>query len=236
MATTTIHVTCADGSNNRISCHADLSYRVDFILRHAMATATTKWLQQQHLLAARFSSFISCRSKATTNGEEMSARYIASRDGDDDLSCHVAPMAATTTFRVTQWRRQQNHGCDNNIAACTIVITYNIASHSGDNDNASRDGDDLSYCVARLRRQQRFARWRRLQRVARWRALIISLRAVATTTLRRWMATTYHITSRDGDDDNASLDGDDLSYRVARWRRRQRVEHRRYNQLLKTSA
>ena len=213
----TYQIVLLDGNN--------ISYRVANI-----ATTTTNWLQEQHLLAASTSSLISCRPKATTNGkEEMSARYIASRDGDDDLSCHVAPMAATTTFRVTQWRRQQNHGCDNNIAACTIVITYNIASHSGDNDNASRDGDDLSYCVARWRRQQRFARWRRLQRVARWRALIISRRAVATTTMRRWMATTYHITSRDGDDDNASLDGDDLSYRVARWRRRQRVEHRHYN-------
>ena len=61
---------CADGSNDRISCHANLSYRVDFILLHAMATATTKWLRQQHLLAAISSSFISCRPKATTNGEE----------------------------------------------------------------------------------------------------------------------------------------------------------------------
>jgi len=156
------------------------------------------------LLAASFSSFISCRSKATANGEEMSARHIPSRDGDDDLSCHVAPMAATTTFRVTQWRRQQNHGCDNNIAACTIVTTYNIASHSGNNDNASRDGNDLSYCVVRWRRPQRVARWRRLQCVARWRALIISRHAVATTTMRRWMATTYYIASRDGDDNNAS--------------------------------
>ena len=93
MATTTIHVTFADGSNNRISCHANLSYRVDFILRHAMATATTKWLQQQHLLAARFPSFILCCSKATMNGKEMSARYIASRDGDDNKT-----TAVTTTL------------------------------------------------------------------------------------------------------------------------------------------
>jgi hypothetical protein len=88
---------CADGSNNRISCHANLSYRVDFILHHTMATATTKWLQQQHLLAARFSSFISCRSKATTNGEKMSARYIASRDGDDNKT-----TAVTTTLLPAQ--------------------------------------------------------------------------------------------------------------------------------------
>jgi len=95
---------CADGSNNRISCHANLSYRVDFILRHTMATATTKWLQQQHLLAARFSSFISCRSKATTNSEEISARYIASRDGDDESYCIAwqYKLAAATTFVIRQ--------------------------------------------------------------------------------------------------------------------------------------
>jgi hypothetical protein len=78
---------CADGSNDRILCHMNLSYRVYFILLHAMATATSKWLRQQHLLAAISSSFTSCRPKATTNGEEMSARHIASRDGNNDLSC-----------------------------------------------------------------------------------------------------------------------------------------------------
>jgi hypothetical protein len=104
----------------------NISYRVAII-----ATTTTNWLQEQHMLAASSLSFISCRPKATTNGkEEISARYIASRDGDDDddLSCHVAPMAATIAFGVTQtyhfalisycitrWRQQQQSGCSNNI-------------------------------------------------------------------------------------------------------------------------
>lgn len=102
----------------------NISLRVAII-----ATTTTNWLQEQHMLAARSSSFISCRPKATTNGEEeISTRYIALRDGNDDLSCHVAPMAATIAFRVTRtyhialisycvtrWRQQQQSGCSNNI-------------------------------------------------------------------------------------------------------------------------
>ena len=181
----------------------NISLRVAII-----ATTTTNWLQEQHMLAARSSSFISCRPKATTNGEEeISARYIASRDGDDDLSCHVAPMAATTTFRVTQWRRQQNHGCDNNIAACTIVTTYNIASHSGDNDNASRDGDDLSYCVAR---------WRRRQRVN---------------------GISCYIASRHGgDDDDDALQRQQHDGCCQRRGHMLHLKHRRYNQLLKMST
>ncbi len=33
--------------------------------------------------------------------ERPISSYIASRDGDDDLLCHVAPMAATIAFCVT---------------------------------------------------------------------------------------------------------------------------------------
>ncbi len=57
----TYQIVLLDGNN--------VSYRVANI-----ATTTTHWLQEQHLLAASSSSFISCRPKATTNGkEEMSA-------------------------------------------------------------------------------------------------------------------------------------------------------------------
>ena len=132
---------CADGSNDCISCHMNLSYHVNFILRHAMATATTKWLRQQHLLAARFSSFTSCRSKATTNGDEMSMRYIASRDGDDNLSCQVAPMAAMTTFCVTQWRQRPHRVQVHSIAQWRrLIILYRTVMMM--TICALRDGND----------------------------------------------------------------------------------------------
>ncbi len=133
---------CADGSNDRILCHANLSYRVDFILLHAMATATTKWLRQQHLLAAISSSFISCRSKATTNSEEMSARHIASRDGNNDLSCACTQRCPTATTNHivsrgdTNWLRQQHllstsPSCIHNVLRKSDNEERGIASYNG---------------------------------------------------------------------------------------------------------
>ena len=55
---------------------------------------------------------------------------------------------------------------------------------------ASPDGDDLSYRIARWRRQKRVARWEQLKCVLRWRQLH----------LRCAMATTYHIPLGGGDD------------------------------------
>ena len=138
----TYQIVLLDGNN--------ISYRVANI-----ATTTTNWLQEQHLLAASSSSFRSCCPKATMNGEEgMSASapfhivlpkgndkrrggnerkrpissHVASRDGDDDLRCYVAPMAATIAFcgtwtyhimsisyYFTRWLQQQASGCGNNI-------------------------------------------------------------------------------------------------------------------------
>ncbi len=156
---------CADGSNNRISCHANLSYRVDFILLHAMATATTKWLRQQHLLAAISSSFILCRSKATTKGEEMSVRHITSRDGNNDLSCACTqrcPTAMTNhivSHGDTNWLWQHHllsasPSCIHNVSrksddeergiALHSATTYHIASCSGNDFNTSRGGDDFN--------------------------------------------------------------------------------------------
>jgi len=81
----TYQIVLLDGNN--------ISYRIANI-----ATTTTNWLQEQHMLAARSLSFISCRPKATTNSEEkMSARYIASRDGDDNKTTSV-----TTTLLPAQ--------------------------------------------------------------------------------------------------------------------------------------
>ena len=91
------HIASRDGDND-LSCHVvpmaattafcvTRTYHIAliFILHHVMAIETTKWLRQQHLLAASFSSFITCCSKATMNGKGMSARHIASHDGNDDL-------------------------------------------------------------------------------------------------------------------------------------------------------
>ncbi len=156
---------CTDGSNDHILCHANLSYRVDFILLHAMATATTKWLRQQHLLAAISLSFISCCSKATMNGEEMSARHIALRDGNNDLSCACTQRRPTATTNHiisrgdTNWLRHQHllsasPSCIHNVSrksddeeqgiASHSAMTYHIASCSGDNFNTSRGGDDFN--------------------------------------------------------------------------------------------
>ena len=68
--------------------------------------------------------------------------YIVSLKSNDEWRGNEREI-----YCIARWRRQQDHGCDNNIAACTIVTTYNIASHGGDDDNASRDGDDSSYRI-----------------------------------------------------------------------------------------
>ena len=133
-----------------------------------MATTTShamlrRWQQQSHFVSR----------------ELIISRWfhIASRDGDSNNKVaaattfvgstlpilHVVSLKSNDEWRgnereiycIARWRRQQDHGCDNNIAACTIVTTYNIASHGGDDDNASRDGDDSSYRITWWRRRQR---------------------------------------------------------------------------------
>ena len=68
------------------------------------------------------------RQGAGNERERPISYRIASCNGDDDLSCQVAPMAATIAFHVTRtyhialisycitrWRQQQQSGCSNNI-------------------------------------------------------------------------------------------------------------------------
>ncbi len=108
---------------------------------------------------------ISCRSKATTNGEEMSARHIASRDGNNNLSCACTQRRPTATTNHiisrgnTNWLRQQHllsasPSCIHNVSrksddkergiALHSATTYHIASCSGDDFNTSRGGDNFN--------------------------------------------------------------------------------------------
>ena len=74
------------------------------------------------------------------------------------------------------------------------------------------------------------ARWQQLNNcVARWRRLIISRCVVATTTTRRAMAMTSTRCAM-ATTTSASRNGNNLSYRVARWQRRQHVA--RWRQLI----
>jgi hypothetical protein len=86
----TYQIVLLDGNN--------ISYRVANI-----ATTTTNWLQEQHLLAASSSSFISCRPKVTTNGEEeMSA------SAPFHIVSHRAMATTTSHARLRRWQ-QQSH-------------------------------------------------------------------------------------------------------------------------------
>jgi hypothetical protein len=119
-------------------------------------------------------------------------------------------------YCIARWRRQQDHGCDNNIAACTIVTTYNIALHGGDDDNALRDGNDLSYCVVRWQRLIHcVARWQRNNEVAAATTFVIRQPLIHYNVSHKSddynasrdcddFDATYHIASHDGDNDNAS--------------------------------
>lgn len=118
-------------------------------------------------------------------------------------------------YCIARWRRQQDHGCDNNIAACTIVTTYNIASHGGDDNNALRDGNDLSYCIVQ---------WQRNNEVAAATTFVIHQPLIHYNVLHKSddfnasrhcddynasrncddFNAAYHIASHDGNDDNAS--------------------------------
>ena len=194
---------------------------------------------------------ITCCSKAMTKNEVLHRRWqwliiFVSRNGDNGnnramttsyvdnelLSLFILTRAMATKKGTISCASTRHR---------TMAMTYHIASHDGDDDNKTTavttkllptSPSFVSYHIARWRwRTMRYniTRGRMISSycVARWRRLFILRHATATTTTSRAMATTYHIASRDGDD---------LSYRVARWRRRQRVEHRRYNQLLKTST
>jgi hypothetical protein len=87
-----------------------------------IATTTTNWLKEQHLLAASSSSFISCRPKATTNGEEeMSAsapfHHISHR-----------AMATTTSYAtLRQWQQRLHFVSHEPI----ILRRFHIASRDG---------------------------------------------------------------------------------------------------------
>ncbi len=108
---------------------------------------------------------ILCRSKATTNGEEMSARHIALRDGNNDLSCACTQRRPTvmTNHIVsrgnTNWLRQQHllsasPSCIHNMSrksddeeqgiASHSATTYHITSCSGNDFNTSRGGNDFN--------------------------------------------------------------------------------------------
>ncbi len=130
---------CANGSNDCILCHMNLSYCVDFILLHAMATATSKWLWQQHLLAAISSSFTSCRPKATTNGEEeMSVRrqqHLLAAISSSFISCR---SKATTNGEEMSARHIASHDGNNDLScACTqrrpTATTNHIVSRGNTN-------------------------------------------------------------------------------------------------------
>ena len=126
------------------------------------------------MLAASSSSFISCRPKATTNGEEeMSA------SAPFHIVSHRAMATTTSHARLRRWQ-QQSHFMSRELI---ISRCFHIASHDGDSNNkvaaattfvgstllvlhivllksndeqrgnsaryiASRDGDDESYCIA----------------------------------------------------------------------------------------
>jgi hypothetical protein len=85
---------------------------------------------------------ILCRSKATTNGEEMSARHIPSRDGNNDLSCACTQRrpTATTNHIVscgdTNWLRQYHllsasPSCIHNVSRKSDDKEQDIALHNG---------------------------------------------------------------------------------------------------------
>ena len=82
---------------------------------HNVSCGNTNWLRQQHLLSAISSSFISCRPKATTNGEEEMSASIPFP--------HIShrTMATMTSYvqvhSVAQWRR--------------LIISYRVAIQIG---------------------------------------------------------------------------------------------------------
>ena len=120
-----------------------------------MATATTKWLRQQHLLAAISLSFILCRSKATTNGEEMSARHIASRDGNNDLSCACTQRCPTATTNHivsrgdTNWLRQQH------LLSASPSCIHNVSRKSDNKERGIALHSATTYHIVRWRQLQR---------------------------------------------------------------------------------
>jgi hypothetical protein len=123
-----------------------------------VAAATT--FVGSNLLVIHFVSL-----KATTNGEEMSARHIASRDGNNNLSCACTQRCPTVTTNHivsrgdTNWLRQQHllsasPSCIHNVScksddeergiASHSATTYHITSCSGDDFNTSRGGDNFN--------------------------------------------------------------------------------------------
>jgi hypothetical protein len=96
----------------------NVSYRVANI-----ATTTTHWLHEQHLLAASSLSFISCRPKATTNGkEEMSASAQFHH-----ISHHA--MATTSTQFIILYRTVAITTMRRAIAATsTFIILYHTVA------------------------------------------------------------------------------------------------------------
>ena len=99
------------------------------------------------MLAASSLSFISCRSKATTNGKEMSA------------SAHF------NTYRITRWQQQplmpRCADGSNNKILCHMMATTTTSCASTwrhplatTNHIVSRDGNDNHMCAARWQQHQ----------------------------------------------------------------------------------
>ena len=134
-----------------------------------IATTITNWLQEQHLLAASSSSFISCRPKATTNGEEeMSA------SAPFHHMSHRAMVTTTSYATFRQWQQRShfvshepiisrrfhiasrngdsnNNGCGNNICyppAPRLSTTCHVKAPTKRTRYCVTHGDDSSYCVA----------------------------------------------------------------------------------------
>ena len=117
----TYQIVLLDGNN--------ISYRVANIATNDNKLAAGTTFVGSKFLVLHIVSPESNDERRGGNERERPISYrIASCNGDDDLSCQVAPMAATIAFRVTRtyhialisccvtrWRQQQQSGCSNNI-------------------------------------------------------------------------------------------------------------------------
>jgi hypothetical protein len=73
--------------------------------------------------------------------EHPISTHIASHDGGDNLSCHVALMTATTTFRVMPWQQQPHRVQVHGVAQQQrLIISYRAMAMT--TICAPRDGND----------------------------------------------------------------------------------------------
>jgi hypothetical protein len=117
----TYQIVLLDGNN--------ISYRVAIIATNDNKLAAGTTFVGSKFLVLHIMSPKSNNERRGGNERERPISYcIASCNGDDNLSCQVAPMAARIAFRVmqtyhialipycvTRWRQQQQSGCSNNI-------------------------------------------------------------------------------------------------------------------------